>query len=196
MRAAILTAPLLVILLHASASALPGGWEQPTDTNPVLPLRADGTIRHAPSGYLFPARLGAMPMRKKVALKRDDVAVEYSDLGGGNGDPWLDIIVFDGPSRLDAEAESIDADIPPRIRGAMLADDVVRTPADARGARSHWWRGALGDDRLLTGYIIVQRGPWLVEARASCPERSGGTGIAKLQAALDAIDWNGIGDSI
>ena len=184
-------AACLAIAAPASVGAQEAQRETPAAPSPFLAPIAGGEIRHAASGYVFPATLGPMRLRNQTAISERDVMVDYIGAGKPHDAPWLDVIVYDYGRSLATEAEGATRLIVERWQPVDGAPKAIATPANAVAARSGWWHAAINGHAMTTGFVMVKRGPWIIEARVSCPDASGEAGIATVQAALEAIDWTG-----
>lgn len=153
----------------------------------------EATILHRASGFVFPKALADMPRRKLVVYAEDDLSVQYTDRGGGNGDPTMDLYVYPAQRSFEDEWRSIEAAI---AQGSAVVSSADPFPAPARAVDNHmrWYLGQLQGRGSLwtTGYVLVERRGWFIEARVSIPRESGERGVDQVRKALDAIDWDGV----
>jgi hypothetical protein len=147
-----------------------------------------GRFVHRASGYGFPDKLADMPRRKFFVYAPDDVQVNYTLNGGGNGDAWVDVFVY--PARRSArdEAKAVEAELVRNFGGTPVAVQPPLPPS-AKGAVGKWFEGKLKGRPMTTAYVIVKRGHWYILARGSSPVEAGSAGLERLQAAIVTIDW-------
>ena len=150
---------------------------------------ADDSVVHHASKFLFPSRLGDMPVRKIVVYGPGDVSVDYSLRGGGNGDAWISLFFYPSAHDLTDEAADIEATLIDRLHPSRIPAPRDAPPSAADG-RNAWYHGAIGDQQLTSANVVVRRGDWFIEARASIPDAAGSTGIERTLDALDAIPWD------
>ena len=153
-----------------------------------------GLALHKASGFAFPDRLADMPRRKFRVYAPDDVQVDYTLRGGGNGDAWLDVFVYPAPRSVGDEAQGVEEQIVRNMTATPLAIQPP-LPATAAGALGKWYEGRFQGRELTSGYVLVKRGRWYVLARGSSPKEAGVEGMSRLLAAIAAIDWRWNGEA-
>jgi hypothetical protein len=161
---------------------------QPPAGQDVFSEGAAGAAVHRASRFAFPASLGDMPRRKLEIYAADDVAAQYSLRGGGNGDAWVDLIVYPAGRPVAEEARDVEAALVRNFSAHPLAHG-PGLPTAADGAIGGWFEGQLQGRAMMTGYVLVKRGRWYILGRASSPSAGGGETLARAAAALAAIDW-------
>jgi hypothetical protein len=152
-------------------------------------VAADDSVIHHDSKFVFPSRLGDMPVRKIIVYGPGDVSVDYTLRGGGNGDAWISLFVYPAAHNLTDEAADIEATLIDRLHPSRIPAP-RDAPSSAADGRNAWYHGAIGDLQLTSAYVVVRRGDWFIEARASIPDAAGSTGIERTLDALDAIPWD------
>ena len=151
--------------------------------------RANGVLVHEASGFKFPASLGEMPRRKRVLYAANNVSVQYTLRGGGNGDAWIDVFVYPATLSLDEEAQNTAAAIMSGVNGKRAAAPLTLPPG-AANAKAAWFEGEAGDRRMTTGFVLVRRGDWYIKVRATNPTEGGEGGIKRIQGALSDLPWD------
>lgn len=183
---------LSLAFLAALLFAQPVAAQAPTTVEitpaEIFATRAAGVQRHLSSGYDFPDHLGDMPRRKYRIWAPNDVAVNYTLRGGGNGDPWLDVYVYPAPRPGAEEASGVEASLLDNLHGAPITDQPP-LPLTASDGFSRWFSGDYENRRVTTGYVLVKRGGWYILARGTAPAESGSDGLARLHRAIATIDW-------
>lgn len=132
-------------------------------------VRREGdALRHIPSTYLFPARLGEMPARKLIVYGPGDVSVQYSLRGGANGDGWIDLFVYPKDVAPSEEAAMVDQIIRERLEGEPIAvpEGFQRAKSGVEGG---WYRARINDKAVITHFLLSHHGDWAVKARFSMP---------------------------
>lgn len=191
--------PLILLGIFASLSAVGAvaatqNVPDATETAPpeLFAPAAQGAVVHRSSGFSFPARLGDMPRRKYRIFAANDVQVNYTHLGGGNNDPWLDVYVYPAPRSVRLEAAEVERSLAKTFSAVPTAVQ-PGLPPRARGAQGRWFDGNAEGRAFTTGYVLVKRGHWYLLARGSSPKAAGPDGMIRLQAAIAGIDWRWTG---
>lgn len=150
--------------------------------------KRSGDFVHRASGFAYPAALGEMPARKTVTYGPQDAAVYYTYLGGGNGDPWIDLYVY--PATLDSAAErrEVEKALVEHFQ-AKPVESPASLPAAPAGAMDGWYSGIIQGNEYLTGYRIVRSGNWYVKARITIPVAGGEAAMSRAMEAIAAIPW-------
>lgn len=151
--------------------------------------RVGESLRHRGSGYMFRAQLGDMPARKLIIYDDNDVSVQYTRLGGGNGDAWMDVYVYPAWGTNDEEAASTVSGIMERFDGGPIESPTILS-VKAADASSGWFKGHLDDTKLITGYYLVQRGDWQIKVRVSMPREPSQETLDRTAAALADIEMD------
>lgn len=160
--AALATAPATAALAQPVVTPI----EEVADSAEVR--REGDALRHIPSNYLFPARLGEMPARKLIIYGPGDVSVQYSLRGGANGDGWIDLFVYPKDVPPAEEAAVVDQIIRERLGGERIAIPDGFGPAKS-GVESGWYRARINDKPVVTHFLLAHHGDWAVKARFSMP---------------------------
>lgn len=147
-----------------------------------------GRLVHRQSGYIFPSRLDSFAFVGEMANSPSDVFARYGAAGPSDGKPWLDLFVYLAEQPLDAEARSVGAIIEKTYRAVPIPAPAPLPPAASDG-QMRWYLGKIGNREILTGYVIIRRGEWLIKARATSPGSAGSESIGQLLQAIAAIDW-------
>jgi hypothetical protein len=179
-------------LLALPVEAVFGQAQGPTTSRTAPPElftnSEGGRVVHRASGYAFPDRLADMPRRKFLIYAADDVQVNYTLNGGGNGDAWVDVFVYPARRSVQDEAKGVEAELVRNFGGTPVAVQPPLPPS-AKGAVGKWFEGKLKGRPMTTAYVIVKRGHWYILARGSSPVEAGSAGLERLQAAIVTIDW-------
>lgn len=149
---------------------------------------ADGTVRHAESGFTFPVQLGTMPARKIAIYGSGDVSVDYSLRGGGNGDAWVTFYVYPAEGSFDSEAEEV-AQLIREHWNATERESPVPPPSSLGDGRVGWFDSQRDDGNFTTGYALAHRGGWSLKARFTIPEEADADAVARIAAALAEAPW-------
>jgi len=152
-------------------------------------IHGDDSVVHRASGFVFANHIGDMPLRKIQVYGTADASVDYSLRGGGNGDAWITVFVYPAQKQLADEATDIENALIETLHGSRTPS-IGELPSTAADGRSGWYKGILDHRKMTSGYIVVRRGDWFVEARATVPDEAGPLGIERTRRALAAIPWH------
>jgi hypothetical protein len=184
-------AAALAAAAHAPAAASPKliPAQQEIDPASVLDERADGSLLHRQSGFLFPAKLGALPLLGPRVLAADDIMARYSlDEKTGLGDAWLDLILYSAQQPLEDEVSGVESLIVDHFKAKPIADPAP-PPAGIRDGHHGWYEGSIDGVGMVTTYVMVKRGGWLVKIRGSAKSSAGRAAVDQLAAAIAAAPW-------
>ncbi len=187
-RTFLVTLAVALLLPDAAAEARPpvtivGGTAEEVEFAP------DDSVVHRASQFRFANHIGDMPLRKVAIYGQADVSVDYTLRGGGNGDPWITLFVYPATKDLTAEAADIEAALTDKLKPLRISAPAPLPPT-ARDGNGGWFRGRIGDMQLISTYVVVRRGDWFIEARASIPDAAGQPGLERTLKALAGIQWD------
>lgn len=168
-------------------------WSQPTvqvlaGSPDEAIISDDGRATHRDARFRYPDQIGDMPLRKIIIYGDADVSAKYTLRGGGNGDAWISLFVFPGDSGLSIEAKAAEDRLIENMSASKI-EPPAPPPPGLRDGRSGWYHGNLKGAPLTTGYMIVQRGRWLIKARFSVPDPAGQAAIDRTVKALTDVPW-------
>ena len=189
-RAALLGAVALTLFtaVPAEASAVAAQSEESIDPSTVFDQREDGSLVHRLSGFEFPARLGPLPLVGPNVIAEDDIMARYSLSDDGLGDAWLDLILYPAEQPFDEEAKSVESLIVEHFQAKAIADPGP-SPAAAGDGRHGWYQGSIDGEDMVTTYVLVKRGGWLMKIRATARASAGRPAVDQLVAAIAAAPW-------
>lgn len=152
-------------------------------------ISADGTVRHKAANFIFPQQIGDMPLRKVVIYGPADLSVDYSLRGGGNGDVWITFFVYPVGHPMTDEIADIERAFIDKVSGTHM-EAPAPSPEMAADGHTRWFKGHLEGMAMTTGYTLVQRAGWFLEARFSIPDAAGQQGIERTVRALAGVPWD------
>ncbi len=147
-----------------------------------------GDFRHRSSNYLFPMTLGEMPARSSTTYGAADGSVYYTLYGGANGDAWITLYVYPANIDLASETRNVVFSLVERMGGKPTAAPAGLAPRPP-GAVDNWYLGSVEGVPVLTGFRLVQHGPWFIKARITIPVSGGDEAIARAMRGIAAIPW-------
>lgn len=154
-------------------------------------IRADDSVRAVQSGFVYPPALGEMPIRKAAVYGPGDVSAYYTRYGGGNGDPFITVFVYPKPMAFGPLVEDVEGAMLSKITDARAIAPPGPLPEGARDGVQKWYSGRYeGLENATNGFIMVERGEWIIKVRATIPTVPTPEKIRVLLTALSAIDWN------
>lgn len=153
-------------------------------------ISGDGDVRHKAAGFEFPQQIGDMPLRKIVIYGPGDVSGDYTLRGGGNGDVWITFYVYPVAGHSFADEQSaIQQSLVKKWSARPIAAPFA-TPTAAADGSSGWFEGTFDGLHAKNGYILVERGPWFLEARVTIPDAAGSDALERTDRALHSAPWN------
>lgn len=182
------------IVAFGSVALAPPAWSQPAvevvggSAGEAL-VSDDGQVTHNASGFVYPMQLGDMPLRKVKVYGKADASADYSLRGGGNGDAWITFFVYPASGSLQDEVAGVEQALVQNMSASPVSPPAAQ-PTSLADGRSGWFRGTYQGISLTTGYMIVQRGDWLLKARFTIPDEAGRSGIDRTVTALAAVPWD------
>jgi len=183
----------LAAFLALSIGLTGSAWSQPTvqvlaGSPDEAVISVDGGATHRDAQFRYPDQIGDMPLRKIIIYGDGDVSAEYTLRGGGNGDAWISVFVFPGDNGLEIEAKAAEDRLVENMSASKI-EPPAPPPSGLRNGRSGWYHGNLKGMPLTTGYMIVQRGRWLIKARFSAPDSAGEAAVERTVKALADVPW-------
>ena len=172
----------------ASAAVQASQAEESFDPSTVLDARDDGSLVHKPSGFVFPAKLGPLPLTGPKIIAADDIMARYGLAKEGLGDAWLDLILYPAEQTLSAEADGVEGMIVDHFQAKSIPDPAA-PPSAASDGRHGWFKGTVNGTEMITTYVLVQRDGWLVKVRATARASAGAKAIDQLVAAIADVPW-------
>ena len=143
---------------------------------------------HRSSGYLFPAQLAEMPARKTITYGERDAGVYYTLYGGGNGDAWIDLIVYPVTQEISAEVSEVESLIVENAKATKI-EPLAELPSGVPGLQQGWFEGTVGKIPAFTGYRLARRDNWYLKVRVTIPREGGAESIDRAINSLAAIQW-------
>lgn len=186
----LIAAALAAALLTASpavAEPIVQSVESHDNSKGELERRTDGFV-HRSTGYVFPVQLAEMPARTTVTYGPGDASVYYTVDGGGTGDAWLTLYVFDRDLTLAEEAAGTEEALLNAMPGTPVARPAAAPPLPP-GAVERWFEAMVEGRSMLTGYRIIRDSGHFIKVRLSIPKAGGQQALDRGWRALGAVKW-------